>query len=176
VGDDPSGCIWHLYSGSNTTGRTNSKWNIPPSSSSTDPAYHPELAEMIRSLDEKHSGDISYAAFGATTESTPNCIFWRSTDVPNDWRYRWSIGALPLNCEREIQASIVGGGKYDKSEGDSLWIGGRLRAVTFGYNDCWILYGHSEFAFGGLLPEELKAGLSLGEHHDWSINVCVMAD
>jgi hypothetical protein len=175
AGGDPPGCIWFLYSGSNTTGRTNYKWNAPPSPLPSDASYHEELADMIRNMSERNSGDISYVSFAATTEPTPNCIFMRSTDQHNNWRYRWSIGSLPPTCERELQAKIIGGMKYDKVEGDSVWVGGRIRAITFGYNDSWILYGQSSFAYGGQLPEDLQDGLRTGKLKGWTINVSKFA-
>jgi hypothetical protein len=96
----------------------------------------------------------------------------RTTDGFGNWHYRWF--GLPDDCEIAVQEHIIGGENkpIDKKTGrvGNEWSGGRLRAVTFGYEG-WVVYRGEHYQWKGNFPPQLEGALQLGRVEHWSINV-----
>jgi hypothetical protein len=54
---------------------------------------------------------------------------------------------------------------------DSLWPGGRLRALVFGYGGSWVLYRNQTIEYNEPLHIDFRRALELGKKKGWSINV-----
>ena len=108
-------------------------------------------AELAQ-LRQEEVDQISYCAFG----ESPKTYFLRSTDAKNEWHPRLS---------QNVPAELFGPYQDELSRGT-------LRAVTFGKNNTWILYGKKSFRWSKHgLPSVLEAALSKGQKKGWTINV-----
>jgi hypothetical protein len=108
---------------------------------------------QLDNLKEEERDQISYCAFGESSKS----YFLRSTDGRKDWHPRLS-GYVPTDLLDAYQD------EFKK---------GCPRAVTFGKNKTWILYGKTSFKWSRYgLPKNLQAALRRGREEGWSINVC----
>lgn len=179
--DDPSQ-LWFLYSWVKLNrGGPYCQWNsiegleLPPASLKC----HSALSRRIRDFTRKDSNKLSYVAFGPPRGSEPRCFFMRTTNVKGTWDYRWA--GLSEGCEMAVQRYMRGGEKGARTEG-------RLRAVEFGFDGSWIVYGskvNDEKTYGGKrhyydwwlsrphYSEKLENALLEGRENGWSINVSV---
>jgi len=168
--DDPSQ-LWFLYKWIKTKrGGPDSEWNFTPTQVrlQSSPACHPALALRIDNFPKTDSHRLSCVSFGRPRGSTPDCFFLRTTDSNGTWEYRWT-GLSPA-CEMAVQSHIRGG------EGNK-WVGGRLRAVEFGYDGSWVVYDSGSNYDWWLSPthydQELEDALQIGKERGWSINVSI---
>lgn len=156
TGQDPPGNLWYVYYWIN---RADHKWNVPP----------PGVTGMLAS-EFGSSGSLSHVAFGPTHKSEPDCIFLRNTGADESWQYQWT--GLPFLCERDCLAQIVGATpSKDRTIKATEWLGGRLRGITFGSRDAYIVYRGDQFEWDGAFPPELAKALRRGKDESWSINV-----
>ncbi|KAF2425523.1 hypothetical protein EJ08DRAFT_663588 [Tothia fuscella] len=124
------------------------EWNWTPTEVelSGETACHPALALRLGDFPKKFNPKTSYVAFGPSSGPTPDCFFIRQTDA--------------------------NGG--DTKNGRNEWVGGRLRAVEFGYDGSWVVYsGKNNYDFWLSSPHD-KSGLveafETAKHNGWSIN------
>jgi len=128
-----------------------SKW-FPKKPSESDGPVGAQLAI----LKEEEIDQISYCAFG----ESPTTYFLRSTDNGGDWHPRLSRD-VPWELHNAYQEEFRRGCP---------------RAVTFGKNGAWILYGKGKGSFKWSkhgLPNKLEAALTEGYDEGLTINVCV---
>lgn len=124
-----------------------SKW-FPRKPSRTDGPVGMQLDK----LKEEERDQISFCAFGESSKS----YFLRSTDSKNDWHPRIS---------RHVPTDLLDAYQDEFKKGTP-------RAVTFGKNRTWILYGKGSFTWSKRgLPKNLQAALRKGIQEGWSINV-----
>ena len=159
---DPPGHLWFLYSYMKHTARFEHQWN-------SNIKY---ITGRLNSLlqDFEQGSTVSYVAFGPPRKEFPDCMFIRTTDSSEDWDYRWT--GLSNPCEMTVQKHIRGGAP-DASR-NNVWVGGRLRAVTFGHDDSFIVYRGENYDWDGRFPKALEEALSTGKDNKWSTNVRVL--
>ncbi|KAH7412289.1 hypothetical protein DE146DRAFT_642759 [Phaeosphaeria sp. MPI-PUGE-AT-0046c] len=159
TGQDPPGNLWYVYYWIN---RADYEWNVPSP---------PGTTGILAS--EFGSGNLSHVAFGPTHKPEPDCIFLRSTGADESWQYQWT--GLPFLCERDCIAQIVGAASSkERTNGATEWPGGRLRGITFGARESYVVYRGDKFEWDGEFPPELAKALRRGKDENWSINNCVL--
>lgn len=124
-----------------------SKWEpIKPDESS-------RLGEVLMGLRKKKRDQVSYCSFGPADDT----FFIRSTDI--DMKWYTHLGGKDVSTKLRL-------------EYDEILSSGKLRAVTFGADGGWIVYGSKLFRWSDDgLPIDLVKALSLGSKNDWIINV-----
>jgi len=118
------------------------------------PTKSDPIGMQLRILKEDERDQISYCAFGESND----CYFLRSTDILKNWHPRFSNN-VPIHLLSTYQDEAFRT---------------HLRAVTFGKNQTWILYGKGKYTFKWSkhgLPKSLKAALQKGKEEGWIINV-----
>lgn len=144
-----SPALWFMYCyrWGRHTYTYDSKWF--PSKPPVEPGHAgAELAQ----LKKEELDQISYCAFG----DSPKTYFLRSTDAKKEWHPRLSQNVPP---------ELFGPYQDELNRGT-------LRAVTFGKNNTWILYGTKSFRWSQYdLPSVLDAALRKGQEEGWTINV-----
>jgi hypothetical protein len=126
-----------------------SKW-FPRKPSTGEP-----IGEELEDLKEKERDQVSYCAFGESHDT----YFLRSTDSKKEWHPRLS---------QRAPKSLFGAYQDEFKRGCP-------RAVTFGMNGAWILYGKGKRAFRWSkhgLPTRLQEALKDGYEAGLTINVC----
>lgn len=161
---DPPGHLWYVYY---WISRAVHKWNV-----SASPL--PERLGLLTS--EFPPGHLSHVAFGPTMSSEPDAMLLRSTGADEYWQYQWT--ALPFWCERDVQKHVEGAaalrnleGEASRFNGRTEWSNGRLRGVTFGPDDSYIVFRGKKYDWDGAFPKELADALFEGKMKAWSINV-----
>jgi hypothetical protein len=166
---DPTNHLWFMYYQVRGVSRADNVWNLKNVFQVCN--RHQSLGKRIQDI----GGNLSYLALGPSKGDTPDSFFIRSTDGNSTWTYRWH--GLPDECEMAVQ-SYIQGQRKDKRIADKhidFWIGGRIRAVTLGFNGAWVSYRGEEpksFNWGGKLPQVLEEALQDGFDAEKSINVC----
>lgn len=145
--------LWFLYyySSSSRYGH-DTKW-FPKKPTGTD-EY---IGVQLEKLREDARDQISFCGFGPS----PDVFYLRSTDNKKGWHPRLSRYV----CD-DLWNDFLDVSRLDQ---------GCPRAVTFGKNNTWIVYGvHSLKWSKHGLPKSLVAALKLGEDQDWVINKVVL--
>ena len=171
--DEDENGLWLVYSWSRGP---QDKWHNDPADAIETihglHRTHPTLGYYVKDIrdDAITGGNLSHVALGETSDT----FFIRVSDNVRNWHYRFS--GLPPDCELAIQKSMVASkllGAQECSKGLQHWTYGRLRAVTLGQYDGWILHreAHPGTLFGGCLPHHLGKALEDGRKNKLIINV-----
>lgn len=139
--------LWFMYCYRGHRYTYDSKWNPSKPNRSNGP-----IGRQLERLKENERDQLSYCAFGPS----PKTFFLRATDDEKEWHPRLS-----------------------QSVSEDLWEAfqdlmrlEQVRAVTFGMNNTWILYGREAFRWSKHgLPKSLVAALMKGREKGWIINV-----
>ena len=124
-----------------------SKWFPQKPSDSSDP-----VGIQLSILKEEERDQVSHCAFGESND----CYFLRSTDILYKWHPKFSNN-VPMHLLSAYQDEAFRR---------------HPRAVTFGKNQTWILYGKDTFEWSKRgLPKSLQAALQKGKKRKWVINV-----
>ena len=107
---------------------------------------------QLRILKEEERDQVSHCAFGESND----CDFLRSTDILEKWHPKFSNN-LPMDL-----LSVYQDEAFRR----------HLRAVTFGKNQTWILYGKDTFdGASKACQKACKLPCKKGKKRDWVINV-----
>ena len=133
--------------------------------SARNPVEHPALARWVSDFPQTDACKLSCVSFGPSRGSTPSTFFLRTTDENGVWDYRWA--GLSESCEMAVQRSFRCPDPRTSYHGQGL---PRLRAVEFGYDKSWVVYGSdsnyawelSKSHYDGQLEDALLFGQSRG--------------